>query len=106
MLYWILDGRVRIVFLIDHTINGFMKQINEIREHSLSPHMCKNHSQNPIRGVGFFLSLYGAILVCTVSAFHHTAGFTDTNRMEILPYRHLWEWRESLQHWRNTFILT
>jgi hypothetical protein len=51
-------------------------------KHSLSPRMCKSHSQNPIRKVGFFSSLYGAILVHTVSAFHHTAGFTDTNRME------------------------
>jgi len=75
-------------------------------KHSFSPQMCKNHSQNPIQGVGFLSSLYGAILVRTVSAFHHTAGFTDTNRMETLPLRHLWEWREGLQHWRNAFILT
>jgi hypothetical protein len=83
-----------------------MKQNNEIREtFSFTTHV-QNHSQNPIRGVGFFSSLYGAILVCTISAFHHTAGFTDTNRMETPPFRHLWEWREGLQHWRNTFILT
>jgi hypothetical protein len=92
--------------LIDRTINGSIKQNNEIKENSLSPHMCKNRSQNSIRGVGLLSSLCGAILVRTVSAFHHTAGFTDTSRTETLPLRHLWKWRESLQHWRNAFTLT
>jgi hypothetical protein len=75
-------------------------------KHSLSPHMCKNQSQNPIQGVEFFSYLYGTILVRTASGFHRTAGYTDTKCMETPPYRHLWEWREVLKHWHNTFILT
>jgi hypothetical protein len=80
---WILVAQDLTVVSVDTTTNfksGFITQSSEILKDSVSPHICKNHSQ--FIDKDFPHSLHGAVLVLMVSTSNaaecNYGGFRDT----------------------------